>query len=594
MMTGGRGGCRSRWSLSPGQRLLIGAALYALAMIVARLSGSALIWYGASPLEVLGDLVLLLGLAFAVFQAFSKGGNPLVRDHWFMGCAGMLLIGGGEIEHADFWIVIPAWAIAAGLLFRCVLPYLTESLIEKLMWAGAAAQITAHVAWIVKDGFLDGPHPGLQRVTESGELVALLAYGLSMLLARLSHLDDQAICRDRLQRWAKTAGTPGSGDPLVRPRICFSYIAQIHQILHSLPIAVAMAQRYPDLEVHIVGSRQNLQFARRLIRERVGPVALHFDQLYRPWSAWTRHRDGAVGSKKRVLRANRLYFSGFDAIVTTERTSLYLRQLCPARLKLIRTKHGAGDRAVAFAPELALFDFLLLPGEKEARRLLELGYAKPGRFVSGIYAKLDWIARQNGERRRLFDNDRPTVLYSPHFEESLSSWPLIGRQVLDHFARSTTYNLIFAPHIRLFDAPTPAKYEAFREYRKYPHMHIDLGSDRSVDMTYTLAADIYLGDVSSQVVEFLTRPRPCLFLNPRKVAWQEDLHYRFWHLGPVLTEIDDLEAAIDGAVRSHRDFEQRQRDYLRDTLGLVEPGQSGARGAEAIVGYLGKVAAGEG
>lgn len=184
------------------------------------------------------------------------------------------------------------------------------------------------------------------------------------------------------------------------------------------------------------------------------------------------------------------------------------------------------------------------------------------------------------------------MLYNPHFDPSLSSWPLIGRRVLDHFARSTRYNLVFAPHIRLFDAPTQAKYAAFREYRKLAHMRIDLGSERCVDMTYTLGADLYLGDVSSQVVEFLTRPRPCLFLNPRRLAWQDDPSFRFWHLGLVLEEVGELDAALERAVRIHPELARRQRDYLRDSLGLVEPGQSGARGADAIVAYLRQTGAG--
>src|SRR3546814_17702316 len=70
------------------------------------------------------------------------------------------------------------------------------------------------------------------------------------------------------------------------------------------------------------------------------------------------------------------------------------------------------------------------------------------------------------------------------------------------------------------------------DLRKLPHMHIDLGSERSIDMSYTGSADLYLGDVSSQVAEYLYRPRPCVFLNAQGVDWQEDPNYRFWSLGP--------------------------------------------------------------
>src|SRR3546814_16391226 len=88
--------------------------------------------------------------------------------------------------------------------------------------------------------------------------------------------------------------------------------------------------------------------------------------------------------------------------------------------------------------------------------------------------------------------------------------------VLDLFANSNRYNLIFAPHVRLFDPPAAECYAQFERYRKLPHMHIDLGSERSIDMSYTGSADLYLGDVSSQVAEYLYRPRPCVFLNAQR------------------------------------------------------------------------------
>ena len=47
----------------------------------------------------------------------------------------------------------------------------------------------------------------------------------------------------------------------------------------------------------------------------------------------------------------------------------------------------------------------------------------------------------------------------------------------------------------------------------------------------TLASNIYLGDVSSQIWEFLMNPRPCVFANTHKVAWDKDPNYLHWHTG---------------------------------------------------------------
>ena len=55
-----------------------------------------------------------------------------------------------------------------------------------------------------------------------------------------------------------------------------------------------------------------------------------------------------------------------------------------------------------------------------------------------------------------------------------------------------------------------------------------MGSVRSIDMTYTDQASVYIGDVSSQVYEFLRRPRPCIFLNFDRTAWQGDENFAHW------------------------------------------------------------------
>ena len=65
---------------------------------------------------------------------------------------------------------------------------------------------------------------------------------------------------------------------------------------------------------------------------------------------------------------------------------------------------------------------------------------------------------------------------------------------------------------------------------------IDTGSERCVDMTYTSAADIYVGDVSSQVCEFLETPRPCVFLNAHQIDWQNNPDFAHWHFGDVVDD----------------------------------------------------------
>jgi hypothetical protein len=173
------------------------------------------------------------------------------------------------------------------------------------------------------------------------------------------------------------------------------------------------------------------------------------------------------------------------------------------------------------------------------------------------------------------------VLYNPHFEPTLSSWPRWGRKVLEIFAADPDHNLIFAPHIRLFDGAKPADLQALEPFRDHPRIHIDLGGPRAVDMTYTRIADLYLGDVSSQVYEFLRTPRPTVFLNAHGVKWRGDESYGHFAFGPVLDRIEDLAGAVAQAGRDHGRFLATQRAGLAATFD-IQPRSSSLRAAEAV------------
>ncbi len=370
------------------------------------------------------------------------------------------------------------------------------------------------------------------------------------------------------------------------PRIVFPYLAQLHQVLHSLPIAAELARQHPDIEVHVAtSSPAHRAFIERLVAQHAPRARLHYDSLELGWLDRFRHRAFGIPWKLAALFRHRRYFSGFDAIVTPERTSLLLRRFGVRHPRLIWTRHGAGDRSVGFARDVRRFDFICMAGRKIEQRLMHDGLIQTGRYVSGVYAKFDW-ACPSQHRWTPFDNGRPTVLYAPHFRSTLSSWPLMGEAVLEFFARSDRYNLIFAPHVRLFDAPTPDKYQAFARYRHLPHLHIDLGSERSVDMSYTGAADLYLGDVSSQVAEFLWRPKPCMFLNAHQVKWRDDPSYRFWSLGPVLDSVADLDRDLRAAFDCHPRYAAPQRQYVAETFGIAAGVPTAPLAADAIFSYL--------
>jgi hypothetical protein len=104
-------------------------------------------------------------------------------------------------------------------------------------------------------------------------------------------------------------------------------------------------------------------------------------------------------------------------------------------------------------------------------------------------------------------------------------------------------------------------------------------------MTYTDAADIYIGDASSQVYEFIRRPRPCFFLNPRGHAWQDNPDFAHWRAGHVLDRFEQFEVAFSELPRLTPAIRTQQESLFDYSFDLQER-PSSERAAEAILDYL--------
>ena len=132
-----------------------------------------------------------------------------------------------------------------------------------------------------------------------------------------------------------------------------------------------------------------------------------------------------------MLRDNREALNGFDAIVSVENTAAMARDEGIDRPKLIYTPHGFGDRAYAFVPRIATFDFVLVAGEKTERRMLANGLIRQRDYALIGSVKLETGALLSEREAPLFAEHRPTVLYNPHFDPKLSSWSRFIGPMLD-------------------------------------------------------------------------------------------------------------------------------------------------------------------
>jgi hypothetical protein len=381
-------------------------------------------------------------------------------------------------------------------------------------------------------------------------------------------------------------------------RVCFLFNHdQTHQLAHSLPIALALAARGTH-EVVLAYAREPI---RTEIERQADPALLGRTQLVQLGLKRAGSRllagllDAAVPASKLLLyRDNIDFFAGFDALVVAEKTSLLLKtRYGLENLKLIHTRHGAGDRAIGFNRASAGFDLVLVSGPKIRDRLIAEAGLRPEQIALVGYPKFDLCA-DNRFADRFPAPPRPVVLYNPHPSPKLSSWFRDGAAVLAAFREQDRYNLIFAPHVMLFarkwvvtiDPPSLARVTPpGPEFAAAPRIHLDPASPASSDMSYTNRADIYLGDVSSQVYEFLRTPRPCLFLNSHGVDWRDDPNYLHWRAGPVVESATGLLDALDAAVASHAHYAPVQQT-LRDATFSISDVPSAERAAAAIADFL--------
>ena len=375
---------------------------------------------------------------------------------------------------------------------------------------------------------------------------------------------------------------------------------QVHQVAHSLPIALALARNGVDAEIVVATTNPRLsaeviRLGGGLIGHEIALVELRLSSRASRLVAGTLEA-ALPATKLLIYRDNLDFFRGLDVLVVAEKTSLILKTRYHLdNLAIIHTRHGAGDRAIGFDKASAGFDHVLVSGRKIRDRLVAEARVDPARISIVGYPKFDLAPARAGVHPVL-NEGRPVVLYNPHVSPHLSSWYGAGRRVLDWFVEHDEYSLIFAPHVMLFERPFVVSIDRLRldrpgrieeRFLRAPNIHIDLGSRASTTMAYTERADIYLGDASSQVYEFLFKPRPCVFLNSHGLAWQNDPNFAHWRNGPVIDRVADLGEALDRAREGHAAFYRPIQEALFDYSFDLTDEPSSERAGRALARFTG-------
>ena len=349
--------------------------------------------------------------------------------------------------------------------------------------------------------------------------------------------------------------------------IAFLAISQAHQYLHWLPAALRLAARQ-DVRVSVLVSSQA---GHDFLKSYDPEGRLNIERLKAP--SFRSHGLFSPPLRVPTLLLNARQIGRYSTIVTTEVTSSLLRQVPGFRSTMIHLKHGAGDREGGYNPKHAAFDLTLVNGFKDKQRLIERGLATNDTCQVVGYAKFELVRAPS---QPVFVDGGPIALYNPHFDKKVGTWARHGRKIVKAMEGIPGWNFVVAPHVKSRSGRTIRSDAS--------NVVIDRGSTRSIDMTYTQAADVYIGDASSQVYEFIRTPRPCIFLNLDGFDWRADPAYAHWHLGQVVESLDELPAALAGASKLQPQFEEAQRKMSAASIDQAEIPAS-ERQAQAILAH---------
>lgn len=371
----------------------------------------------------------------------------------------------------------------------------------------------------------------------------------------------------------------------VKKRIAFLFIDEIHHLYHFITAAKELSKTN---KVHILTYPSPDPLLYKLLEDlKASNVVVKEMPTYSFRALTDKIKQRKIPRKGFWIRKNQKYIlRNFDAVVFTDFFHKYLLKSRKTDLPmLLKFPHGIAGRAYSYKQNELDFDFQLLVGKFQYDQFKKMGILGKYPVITG-YPKLDAV--KDLSQPKIFQNYNPIILYNPHFDPNFSSWKKEGLEILEFFYRQKDYNLIFAPHINLFQGN-----QAGNDMTSLPrhlfnteNIHIDFGSEASANMTYTKSADIYLGDVSSQVYEFITDPRPCIFLNVNNFHYENDFNFRFWKCGPVINGSGELKDILHSSQSWFQKYKPVQERISAENVYRLEGSTPSERTAVAINALL--------
>lgn len=359
-----------------------------------------------------------------------------------------------------------------------------------------------------------------------------------------------------------------TGDSIAptRGRIAFLFLGETLLIPHLYPIVEALAHKDLGVSIDLWVSTSIHERLLERWTKGMGNIRIRRAPAYRDVDVIEDGRNPGLPSKLPMLLRLAPRLRGTSVVVCAEQTSLWIPRLLPwSRTRFVKTSHGVGSMSARDDKRRKAAFHTLVPSEQERETYLARGM-RPDRIVATGYVKSAF--RQRKPKGDLFATPRPVVLFTPHWQPHRSSWPRWGAAVARMLARQREFNVILAPHQRLVEQ-APDLLKVFEDLGGLEHVHADTDSFAMVDGSYTAAADIYLGDTSSQLIEFLTEPRPAVFLNPIVRDWKSDPAFAMWRSGEVVTDVEEMMPALRRAHALHPGYKEVQQAIAKSALGIT-------------------------
>ena len=253
-------------------------------------------------------------------------------------------------------------------------------------------------------------------------------------------------------------------------------------------------------------------------------------------------------------------------ISTSHELPKYLKERNIQNPLLFYLYHGTGTREYGFDHKLNEFDYILAPGPYHRDRLIEDSVCDEKKIKMIGQPKFEAIDKKRIFKNDFFNNNNPIFYYNPHWDMNLSSYLKWRNVLIDFFKENKEYNLIFAPHPLVKHFANKKGYSVEKNSKICDNIIIDLDSRNLIDGTYNAISDVYIGDVSSMVTEWINfSPRPCIFLNPHKIDWKYNKNYEMWKYGTVIDDPKQLDGKIKQSL-NHNSYHQTQKEHQQNFI----------------------------